>query len=321
MTVVLHACFLVSGAAGLALEMLWMRSAALAFGGTAATGASVLGCYFVGLAVGALVASRGSRSPVRDYGRLELGVALGAAWSIAVLDVAAGHSAPSLVGSAHPLLVLAVAILPATICLGATLPILGGALAGDAVGRRGGILYAINTVGAVLGAAAAGFGLPAAIGVHATYAVAIVASAGAGLTALLVAPAGVPAGATAGADRSSAHPESTRLLAVAAAVGALGLGLEVLWIRVFAQVLHNSVYSFTAVTIAFLLAIAIGAAFSARTVDRAGGARVAATALVVAGAATVAGYWLFVRVTGGLDYVGMTSGLPEYVTRIVGLPP
>ena len=122
MTIVLHACFLVSGAAGLALEMLWMRSAALAFGATAVTGASVLGCYFAGLAVGALVASRGSRDPVRDYGRLEIGVALGAAWSSAVLHGVAGSSR----GAAHPLLVLAAALLPATICLGATLPILGG---------------------------------------------------------------------------------------------------------------------------------------------------------------------------------------------------
>src|SRR5258705_525347 len=83
--------------------------------------------------------------------------------------------------------------------------------------------------------------------------------AGAGVTALLVARAGMPsqtpAAATHGAEASSAGPESTRLLGIAAVVGALGLGLEVLWIRLFAQVLHNSVYSFTAVTIAFLLAI------------------------------------------------------------------
>jgi spermidine synthase len=319
MTIVLHACFLVSGAAGLALEMLWMRSAALAFGATAATGASVLGCYFAGLALGALVASRGSRAPVLDYGRLEIGVAIGAVWSIAVLQGVAGSS----LGAAHPLPILAAALLPSTICLGATLPILGGALARDAVGRRGGILYAINTLGAVLGAAAAGFGLPAVIGVRATYVVAIGASAVVGVTALLVARAGMPSrtppAATRGPDASSAGSESTHLLGIAAVVGALGLGLEVLWIRMFAQVLHNSVYSFTAVTIAFLLAITLGAAIAARVVDRAGGARVAATALLVAGTATVAGYWLFVRVTGGLDYVGMTSGLAEYVMRIVGL--
>src|SRR5262249_15632939 len=38
-------CFFASGAAALALEMLWMRSAALVLGGTATTNALVLACY------------------------------------------------------------------------------------------------------------------------------------------------------------------------------------------------------------------------------------------------------------------------------------
>src|SRR5438876_370114 len=49
-----------------------------------------------------------------------------------------------------------------------------------------------------------------------------------------------------------------RLRFIAAGVGALGLGLEVLWTHLFAQVLHNSVYSFTAVIVVFLIAIASG---------------------------------------------------------------
>jgi spermidine synthase len=153
--------------------------------------------------------------------------------------------------------------------------------------------------------------------------VAIVASATVGTTALLVGdrpPTSVPSQvAIAGHAADDPRAPVMRYLAVAATTGALAIALEVLWIRVFAQVLHNSVYSFTAVTIAFLLAIAAGAAVSARVAGRVGGERLAATALLVAGAATVGGYWLFVRATGGLDYVGMTSGLPEYVARIVAL--
>jgi spermidine synthase len=46
---------------------------------------------------------------------------------------------------------------------------------------------------------------------------------------------------------------------------------------------------------------------------------VATLALVVAGVATVGGVWAFVRWTDGLAYIGMHSGLSEYIVRIVAL--
>jgi hypothetical protein len=58
-------CFGLSGAAAVALEMLWMRSAGLVLGTTAITAATVLACYFTGLALGSIAARRGSSRPVR----------------------------------------------------------------------------------------------------------------------------------------------------------------------------------------------------------------------------------------------------------------
>src|SRR5262249_11529966 len=146
MILLLRACLAVSGLAALVLEMLWMRSAALVFGGTAATNASVLACYFTGLATGALVASRGSAHPVRRYGALERGGAAGAAWSVVAFALLARDAQAWLarLGPTAQLATIGVAILPATVCLGATLPILGQALASESVGRRGGFLYALN---------------------------------------------------------------------------------------------------------------------------------------------------------------------------------
>ena len=46
-------CFSISGAAALAFEVLWMRSAGLVLGATAPTAATVLACYFAGLGLGA----------------------------------------------------------------------------------------------------------------------------------------------------------------------------------------------------------------------------------------------------------------------------
>src|SRR5205823_2708787 len=89
-----------------------------------------------------------------------------------------------------------------------------------------------------------------------------------------------------------------RLRVLAAASGALGLGLEVLWIRLFAQVLHNSVYSFAAVALVLLLALAAGAGLAAILLGRISPAALAAFALVGAAGATVGGFWSFVRLTG-----------------------
>ena len=113
--------------------------------------------------------------------------------------------------------------------------------------------------------------------------------------------------------------QRARLRLVAAGTGALGLGLEVLWTHLFAQVLHNSVYSFTTVILVFLLAIAAGAALAAFLLRRAAPNTVAAMGLVVAAGATIGGLWLFVYWTDGLTYLGMRAGLLEYVLRIIAL--
>lgn len=322
----LWVCYVISGAAALALEMLWMRSAGLVAGSTPATTATVLACYFAGLTLGA--AAGGTRyavRPVRRYAFLELGAAAGALWSIEVFHMLASASGARWLSSAHGATTAAIgaAILPATLCFGATLPALGQALIErGALGARGARLYALNTLGGALGIAACGFGLPAAIGVHATYLCAAAASAAAGLLALSVARrepvlAAVAPTAPDGAPSHGGPRPAARLCAVAAIVGALGLGLEVLWTRLFAQVLHNSVYSFSAVALVFVVALALGAASAPPLLRRAAPQTVVAAALAVAAAATLGGFWVFVHWTGGLAYFGMRSGLAEYVGRII----
>ena len=320
----LWVCFGLSGAAALAFEMLWMRSAGLVLGTTALTAATVLACYFAGLGLGAACARQVSSRPVWLYGCLEIGAAGGALWSVAVFWMLTQDTAQvwlSTLGITGRVAAVALAILPTTICLGATLPSLGQALATfETVGRRGGFLYAINTIGGVLGAVAMGFGLPAVVGVRASYGIAAGTSMLAGVIAIMIGDRHEPAHVT--LERTERLDISTgrgRLRFVAAGVGALGLGLEVLWIHLFAQVLHNSVYSFTAVVVVFLIAIASGAALAAFMLRRAAPSAVATTALVTAAGGTVAGLWLFVYLTDGLTYFGMRTGLLEYLLRITAL--
>ncbi|HJY81379.1 MAG TPA: hypothetical protein VKK81_09880, partial [Candidatus Binatia bacterium] len=322
MSGLLWLCFALSGAAALALEMLWMRSAGLVLGATASTAATVLACYFAGLGLGAAGARQASSRPVRLYGWLEIGAGLGALWSLAAFRImasASGQGWLTAIGTSGRVAAVIIATLPTTLCLGATLPAIGQVLAqARTVGQRGGLLYALNTCGGVLGAAAAGFGLPALLGVRASYSLAASVSVLAGITAIAIG----------GKEQKVPPPATTipstgkgrgRLRLVAAGTGALGLGLEVLWTRLFAQVLHNSIYSFTAIAIVFLLAIALGAAIAALLLRRVVPLTVATTALLLAAGTTIGGLWFFVYWTGGLTYFGMRSGLIEYIVRITAL--
>jgi hypothetical protein len=133
-------CCTLSGAAALALEVLWVRSAGLILGTTTATTATVLACYFAGLGGGAAWARRVSRWPVRLYGLLELGVGTGALWSYVVLHALASKPAQvwlTVLGPVGRTAAVAVALLPATLCLGATLPVLGGSAAATNERRQG----------------------------------------------------------------------------------------------------------------------------------------------------------------------------------------
>jgi len=313
-------CFALSGVGALGLELLWLRSAGLVLGTTAATAATVVAGYFVGLAAGGFLARRPAARPVRRYALLELLVAAGALASYALfrwLGSDGAQAALAVAGEMSRIAVVAVAIVPVTVALGATLPTLVHALASPhLVGRRGGALYALNTLGGAAGIAAMGFGLPVAVGVKASYLVAASANALAGLVALWIGDAPTTA---APVDAPPRARPSRMLWLVALSAGGLGMGLEILWVMLFAQVLHNSVYSFAAVSLVFVVALAVGAALSAFLLRMTSPVRVAAVSLAVAGIASLLGFWGFVGLTDGLQYVGMRHGLGEYVGRIIGL--
>src|SRR2546429_44468 len=134
---------------------------------------------------------------------------------------------------------------------------------------------------------AVGLGVPGRIGVRAGCLGVSAGGALAGVVALAVGDDRVAAPRLVASGPPALAPVRLRL--VAAGSGALGLGLEVLWIRLFAQVLHSSVYSFAAVALVFLLALAAGAALSALLLRRTPPAVGAGGALLGAAAATGGG--------------------------------
>ncbi|QDU21351.1 fused MFS/spermidine synthase [Urbifossiella limnaea] len=315
----LYAVFACSGAAALVFEVSWSRQVGLVLGNTADSVAVVLAAYFAGLAVGQTLGSRIARrvSPLVGYSLCEL---LAAAWGLGLPSVLAAWDAPAEARAAWCFAVL----LPATAPLGATFPLLAGHLSRRTPGggRRVALAYAANTVGGVVGVLAASAGGLVVVGVTASSYLAAGVCAGCGATALALARRGGVAAVPAAASSGGAG----WWVGLAALSGLATLGLEVLYARMFALVLHNSTTSFGVVLATFLAGLALGAAAAAALGRRVGPARLAVAAAGLGAVAVLTSVVLFVRLTGLNDFeagdtpAGYFAGVLALAVAVV-LPP
>ena len=267
---------MLSGFAGLGYEIVWTRMLALQLGHEVAATLSVITAFFAGVLLGSLtLGTRAARSarPGLWYAGLELAIG---AWAVALTALlpATGRLIPGLLGTdpgpllqwsvtfAVPLLLL----LPATAAMGGTLPALVAHL--QARGGQGavGAVYTANTAGAVLGTLLATFVIAPALGFTGTLLLLATANGACALAALRLAPgqavAAVPALAPAGAAPASL-PDRRRLATLLAS-GLLGIGYEVLAVRVLGQLLEDTVYTFACLLSVYLLGTAAGGALARR---------------------------------------------------------
>jgi spermidine synthase len=287
-------CFFLSGATGLVYQVVWLRLLGLVFGHTVYATTTVLSAFMAGLALGSLLAARRMarlRKLIAIYGWLEIGIGA----CCALLPVTLDSAAPLWVGLSSALglpyqglllvefvLVFALLVIPTTL-MGATLPVLSQALVGDGDGARRdvGALYAINTFGAVLGVALAGYVLLPALGNRATSMLAASGNIVAGIIALAYsrrvsrrasAPSGLEDSPRAALDAGAAGPAGgfepvpgATLTTVALAIsGAVSMLYEVGWTRALALAIGSSTYAFTSMLLAFLVGIAGGSALYSR---------------------------------------------------------
>ncbi|MEL6346067.1 MAG: fused MFS/spermidine synthase, partial [Myxococcota bacterium] len=173
--------FLASGATSLVYETLWERQLHLVFGTSQVAVYTVLAAFMTGLAMGGFLSGRLAERvarPLRTYALLEGGIGayallfplIIAALEPAYLGFYRAFDPSPLLFATFQFFVLGITLLPATTCMGATLPILvrfadeHDEQTGQTVGR----LYGANTLGAVLGVALAGFVLLPAFGLQTT---------------------------------------------------------------------------------------------------------------------------------------------------------
>jgi spermidine synthase len=274
-------CFLLSGFAALLYQTVWTRLFAFVFGTSELAVATVLAAYMGGLSAGAAVAARLAsrvRRPVLVYALLELGIALCALAVPAAIRAATAllvrllGGAPELPASgglttALFFVVCAFAILLVpTALMGATLPLLArhAVQRESEIGSRVGLLYAVNTAGAVAGTLLAAFLLLPRLGLRGATWSGVAANGLVFLLAALLAR-GAPAVATGPAVRvERAAGRAGWILPLAALAGVTSFTYEVLWTRLLGHVLGGSVYAFATMLASFLVGIAAGSAVAAR---------------------------------------------------------
>jgi spermidine synthase len=279
-------CFTFSGATALIYEVTWVRSLTLIFGSTAFAVSTVLTAFMSGLALGSYLFGRfidRRGSPLVIYALLEMGIG---AYALLIPLIFAGlvplyelvwtqfHPQYYAFSVIRFLLAFLVLMVPTT-CMGGTLPVLAKfwAMSHRRLGMGIGLLYAVNTFGAVAGTAAAGFFLIPQLGMSHTIFLASGINVVLGLIVLWLAricrdlPAEEPVAAEA-----KTPPPSPRLARWAlfsfAATGFAALALEVAWTRVLTLILGPSVYAFSIMLATFLVGLAAGSALFAWLIER-----------------------------------------------------
>lgn len=338
------ALFFLSGFTGLFLEVLWMRTLRLLLGSAAQSVAITLAVFFLGIAWGSrwwgMRAAR-SQNGLRLYGLLEIAVAFSSLLLLGMIPLfqvihpllVSGSESLDGAGMVAVKVVLSVGFLfPPCFFMGGTYPVMVQALVRSRVdlGTGGSLLYGVNTLGGAVGALTAGCFAIGTFGFAYSYLFAVVLAGLVGLAAMWISRSAMEAPHRGEALdepllRISKNPDpaqlgwgSLRLLA--AGSGACTLALEVLWTRMFEQVLHNSVYTFSLILSTFLIALGLGGLAARRLAEE-----TAPPSQVLIGLSCAAGLaagltpFLFDSATDGLSYLGSREGWWGYVGLVFGM--
>jgi spermidine synthase len=290
--------FLVSGAAGLVYEVTWTRALGVVFGNTVFAVSTVLTAFMLGMAGGSWLFGRiadRSLRPLKLFALLEVGIGIYAfafPTILAMTDLFYLWFFRSFHPSFYPLSLVRfvtsiIILLVPTVLMGGTLPVLSKLWANSpdkkeasetGVGKRAGLLYSINTFGAVAGTFLSGYLLIRFMGVNNTAYLAASANILVGIISFILSLSTdkavvekykhkrslrKPKTAKKSVDEGEviieqARKKRTIVLAAIFVAGFCALALEVLWTRVLLFVLGTSVYAFACMLTCFILGLAIG---------------------------------------------------------------
>jgi predicted membrane-bound spermidine synthase len=298
MPTLLSLVFILSGAAGLIYESIWTRYLGLFVGHGAYAQIIVLTIFLGGMSVGAFFVGRVSeklRDPLAAYAFIELAIGIiGYLFHdifVATTNGAYDHLFPSLAGSPHAVVIVkwtlaSLLILPQSILLGATFPLMSAGVLRIVPKRPGSVLaqlYFANSLGGAFGVLIAGFWLLGAGGLPLTLDAAATVNLVVFLIAIGVArfgaknaeaPTVAEPPAEAGRGETSREAEQIPLsvarvlLLVAFGTAVASFIYEISWIRMLSLLLGSATHSFELMLSAFILGLALGARWVRSRADR-----------------------------------------------------
>jgi spermidine synthase len=274
--VLLTLLFFLSGATGLIYEIAWERLLELYFGVTMTAITLIVASYMCGLGLGSLLGGRIAQNlkrPILIYGLIEAGIGIFGFFSSAIINGMGQHTA----GAPYTLVFLLsfLVLLIPTLLMGMTLPLLTQSSV-DRVETSGqviGLLYGINTLGAAAGSLFAGYILIGEFGFDGTTYIAALLNLGVALIAIAfarwIATKQNPEHKTQNAKLASSSWNYRQILFASFLVGYMGLGFEMVWIRILYVINKNSSYLFPSILFMFLTGLALGGYFWGRRADKA----------------------------------------------------
>ncbi|HUL77899.1 MAG TPA: fused MFS/spermidine synthase [Vicinamibacteria bacterium] len=341
-----------SGASALAYQLVWTRELRLVFGHSTAASAAVLALFIGGLGAGSLlIGPRADRHPrpLALYARLEAMIAIAAALSplllalarAAYISLGGSLALGSALATPVRLLLSALVLLGPTLLMGGTLPAAAREVEAKADARRRAtaLLYAANTLGAVIGALGATFFALERLGNRGT----LYSSCGLNLAVALAAgllartrstgPASTPSSPVLPAEAGGGPGPAAACRFVLAACGLVGFAfflLELVWYRMLAPLLGGTVFTFGLILATALAGIALGGlAYALLGSERPATLRALSVTCLLEAAAVAAGFALGDRLAllaillhplGNMAFAGHVLGWSA-VTALVVLPP
>jgi predicted membrane-bound spermidine synthase len=316
----LFALFTLSGFTGLIYESVWSHYLKLFLGAAAFAQSFVLAAFMAGLALGAWLASRWSsrlKNLLAAYGWIEAAIGVAALLFheayVLLTQASLDHVIPAL-GSPGAVEIFkytlcAALIVPQTVLLGMTFPLLSGAVIRrepHASGHHLAMLYFTNSIGAAIGALAAAFWLLGWLGMPGTMRLAGALNLALAAAVLAIARDGEPAPFSAQPQSGTAATGTyiARLfLAGAFVTGLASFVYEIVWIRMLSLVLGSSFHAFELMLSAFITGLALGGLWIRRRIDRiADPVRYAGLIQVVMGLAALATVFIYHRTFDWMEW-------------------
>ena len=278
--VLIYTIFATSGCCALIYEILWTKYLSLTFGNTMIAVSVVAATFMAGLALGSYLLGRyvdQQANLLKTYCLLEVGIAISALLFVPTLDLIEFlyiywtqklPDLPWLVATIN-VLFSSMLLLPPTICMGGTFPLMCRFFARRKSGAQIGRLYALNTIGATLGAFSAGYWLLPTIGLSRTGFLAIGGNFGVALIAFLLTKryGDVDADGMQQQVVEKVKLDTILYRPILLAIGIIGffsLAYEILWTRILLLFLGNTSYAFSMMLSAYLVGIALGGVLYAR---------------------------------------------------------